>query len=93
MADSAIAVWNAKFRYAWWRPMTAIREADTDGNPKTAAVPGWTPLLANPPYPDWPSGLCGVVGAASAAVARLNADGRVDLKITSVAAGETRHYA
>jgi hypothetical protein len=92
MADSAIAVWNAKFRYAWWRPMTAIREADTDGNPNTAAVPGWTPLLVNPPYPDWPSGLCGVFGAASAALTRLNADGRVDLNLTSVAAGVARHY-
>jgi hypothetical protein len=92
MADSAIAVWNAKFNYGWWRPITAIREADTDGNPETAAVLGWTPLIVSPPYPDWPSGLCGVFGAASTALTRLNADGRVDLKLTSAAAGVTRHY-
>jgi hypothetical protein len=92
MADSAIAVWDAKLRYAWWRPITAIREADTDGNPDTAAVPGWTPFLVTPPYPDWPSGPNGVFGAASIALTRLNGDGRLDLNLTSVAAGVTRHY-
>ena len=44
LADAAIAVWDAKFHYGWWRPITAIREADTDGNPDTAGVPGWTPF-------------------------------------------------
>jgi hypothetical protein len=92
MADTAISVWSAKFDYGWWRPITAIREADGDGNPSTVGVPGWTPLLVTPPYPDWPSGLCGVVGAASAALTRLNVDGLVDLNLTSVAAGVTRHY-
>jgi hypothetical protein len=92
IADSVIAVWNAKFKYGWWRPITAIREADTDGNPNTEAIPGWTPFLVTPPYPDWPSGLCGIIGAASTALARLNGDGLVDLSITSTAAGVTRHY-
>ena len=92
MADAAIAVWDGKFHYGWWRPITAIREADTDGNPNTDGVPGWTPLIATPPYPDWPSGLCGLIGAASTALSQLNADGRVDLTLTSVAAGVTRHY-
>jgi hypothetical protein len=72
--------------------ITAIREADTDGNPNTAGVPGWTPLLVTPPYPDWSSGLCGVIGATSGVLARLNADSRVDLNLTSAAAGVTRHY-
>ena len=92
IADSAIAVWDGKFHYGWWRPITAIREADTDGNPNTAGVPGWTPLIGNPPYPDWPSGLNGVIGAASTALSQLNADGLVDLNLTSGAAGVTRHY-
>ena len=92
MADAAIAVWDGKFHYGWWRPITAIREADTDGNPNTTGVPGWTPFLVTPPYPDWPSGLNGVIGAASTALSQLNADGRVDLNLTSAAAGVTRHY-
>jgi hypothetical protein len=92
IADAIGVVWEAKHFYGWWRPITAIREADTDGDPNTAGVSGWTPLLVTPPYPDWPSGLNGVIGAASRALERLNPDGRVDLTITSVAAGLTRHY-
>ena len=91
MADGAITVWYAKLQYMWWRPVTAIRMADTDGNDLTAGDPGWTSLITNPPYPDWPSGLCSVVGAVTTVLTRLN--GSVDLTITSGAAGETRHFA
>jgi hypothetical protein len=93
IADGAITVWNAKLRFMWWRPVTAIRMADTDGNDRTAGVPGWTSLITNPAYPEWPSGLCSVVGAASTALTRLNGDGTLNLTITSAAANETRNYA
>jgi hypothetical protein len=92
IADSGGTVWNAKLRYAWWRPITAIREADTDGNIATAGIPTWTPLITTPPYPDWPSGLCSVIGVVSTTVSRLNGDGRVDLNITSPGIMVTRHY-
>jgi hypothetical protein len=92
LADTIIAVWDGKYHYGWWRPITAIREAETDGNPETTGVPGWTPLLVTPPYPDYPSGLCGVIGAASRVLERLNPNGKVDLTLTSMAAGVTRHY-
>jgi hypothetical protein len=55
-ADAAIACFQDKERWGFWRPQTAIREAAGDGNPATVADPNWTPLLANPPYPDHPSG-------------------------------------
>jgi hypothetical protein len=55
-ADGAISCWNDKAHWSFWRPITAIQLADTDGNRKTDADPGWTPLAANPPYPDHPSG-------------------------------------
>ncbi len=55
-ADAAISCWDDKAHWGFWRPITAIREADTDGNPATVADPGWLPLLATPPYPDHPSG-------------------------------------
>src|SRR6185503_21247286 len=45
MADAGIAVWDAKYIYNFWRPVTAIQQADTDGNPETEADPNWTPLL------------------------------------------------
>jgi hypothetical protein len=91
MADATANAWYAKLKYMWWRPITAIREADTDGDPQTAGVPGWTPLLVTPPYPDWPSGLCSFVGAVTTALSRLNPDGTVDLILISPSAG-TRHY-
>ena len=54
-ADSAIAFYDAKYTYRLWRPVTAIRLADTDGNPNTVADPSWLPLSGNtaadPSYP------------------------------------------
>jgi hypothetical protein len=55
-ADAQIACFQDKERWHFWRPQTAIRLADQDGNAATVADPNWTPLLANPPYPDHPSG-------------------------------------
>jgi hypothetical protein len=44
MADAGIAAWDTKYTYNYWRPVTAIRDAATDGNPNTQANPSWTPL-------------------------------------------------
>jgi hypothetical protein len=62
-ADSLISIWDDKAYWNFWRPITAIREAATDGNPATEADPNWLPLIANPPYPEHPSGHLGVSGA------------------------------
>jgi hypothetical protein len=71
-ADAAIGCWNDKYYWQFWRPITAIREADTDSNPATEPEPAWLPLfdpltpvaspppLVTPPFPDHPSGhACG----------------------------------
>jgi hypothetical protein len=95
ITDSIIAVWDAKYHYGYWRPITAIQLADTDGNPDTEADGAWEPLVATPPYPDYVSGFNGVTGALTRSVSRilgLGHGGRVDLYITSAAAGITRHY-
>jgi hypothetical protein len=63
-ADAFIASWDAKFSYNQWRPVTAIRAADSDGNPETQADPGWTPLLVTPPFPDYIAGHTTYAGAA-----------------------------
>ena len=55
-ADALITVWNDKANFLFWRPITAIREADTDGNPDTAADPAWLPLIPTPPYTEHSSG-------------------------------------
>lgn len=62
-ADALINCWDDKERWSFWRPVTAIRLGDNDGNPKTTGDPSWTPLSANPPYPDHPSGYNCATGA------------------------------
>jgi hypothetical protein len=62
-ADALITVWNDKAYYSFWRPITAIREADTDGNPRTEKVDGWMPLIPTPPYTEHPSGHAGLSGS------------------------------
>jgi hypothetical protein len=56
-ADAIIGCWEDKYYWNFWRPVTAIHEANTDGNPATTADPDWTPLLVTtPPFPEHPSG-------------------------------------
>lgn len=65
MADAAIGCWDAKYTYAFWRPITAIREPADDGNPLTTPDPNWMPMFATPAHPDYPSGHSCVSGAAA----------------------------
>jgi hypothetical protein len=69
MADAGIACWEAKYHYVFWRPITAIPLADTDGNPATSADPSWAPLFATPAHPEYPSGHSTVSGAAAVVLA------------------------
>jgi membrane-associated phospholipid phosphatase len=70
MADGGIACWDSKYRYVFWRPITAIRLGDTDGNASTDPDAGWIPWLdalpsGTPPHPEYPSGHSTVSGAAA----------------------------
>jgi hypothetical protein len=56
LADAAIVSWECKYKYNSWRPITAIQDADTDGNADTSADPDWMPLLETPPFPEYTSG-------------------------------------
>jgi hypothetical protein len=53
--DAGMACFDSKYTYRFWRPITAIRNANLDGNPATTADPNWTPLLATPNHPEYPS--------------------------------------
>lgn len=70
-ADAFIAGWDAKYIYGQWRPVTAIRAGDTDGNPRTPADGAWTPLLATPPFPDYPAAHAICAGAWEVVLERL----------------------
>jgi hypothetical protein len=73
-ADAAIGCWEAKYTYVFWRPVTAIPLAATDGNPATTADPAWMPLFATPAHPEYPSGHSCVSGAAGAVLANYFGD-------------------
>ncbi len=55
LADAYTAGWDSKFHFNFWRPFTAIRAADLDGNENTEADPNWEPLMPTPPVQDYPS--------------------------------------
>lgn len=62
-ADTFINTWDDKAHFSFWRPITAIRLGDSDGNPRTVGDPTWTPLVGTPPYPDHSSGYNAATGS------------------------------
>jgi len=66
MDDALIAVFDAKYAYNLWRPITAIRNGNLDGNDATASDPGWTPFIDTPMHPEYPCAHCIVSGALGA---------------------------
>ena len=93
-ADSAIAFYDAKYTYQLWRPVTAIRLADTDGNAQTVADPNWLPLAGNTPAdPSYP-GAHSTISAASADVLASFYGDKQQFSLTSPALpGVTRSFA
>ena len=82
-ADALISCFENKDHYNVWRPLTAIRQADSDGNPATTADPDWLSLLPTPGYPDLPSGYnCYAAGTWTAARLFFGTD-RMAFQLTS----------
>ena len=71
LADGYIGSFETKYHYNYWRPVTAIQTADTDGNPNTSADPTWTPLVQTPPIPDYDSAHSVEGGAAAGVLKRF----------------------
>ena len=76
MCDAGIAVFEAKYFYRYWRPVTAIREGDSDGNPRTEPDQTYTPFITTPAYPSYPSGQGGLSNAARTILEELFGRGR-----------------
>jgi hypothetical protein len=83
VADSIITSWDAKKHYAFWRPVTAIREGANDGNPLTTADPNWQPLINTPNYPDYTSGANSVTTAMTRSLALFFGRDKMTFEVTS----------
>jgi hypothetical protein len=91
-ADALITCWRLKYDAPFWRPVTAIQQADRDGNPATSPDPAWTSLRAAPPYPEYPSGHGCVSSAVAQALEELFGAGQVDMQVRSSVTNTTRTY-
>ena len=91
IADTFIAVWDEKAHYSFWRPITAIREAASDGNSRTEKDENWLPLVANPPYPEHPSGHLGLSGASGKTLQQFFGTDKLAWTDTNVG-GRTRGF-
>jgi hypothetical protein len=95
MADAYIAGWESKFYYNLWRPYTAIRFADQDGNPGTAEDTQWEPEMPTPPVQDYPS-THSALGNAAATVIGSIVGGQTPFTMpspTAVPANSTRSFS
>jgi hypothetical protein len=98
--DGAIGTWSDKYHWMFWRPVTAIHEAATDGNDATEADPAWVPLIDTlehvgvntPPYPDQPSGWNMFAGAIVGAMQEYFGTDEMAYKIGSSNVDEPRIY-
>ena len=91
-SDAAIACFQDKERWGFWRPQTAIREAADDGNPATVADEQWTSLVGNPPYPDHPSGHNCVSGSFVRTLQDFFGTNRMSFSATHASLGITRDF-
>jgi hypothetical protein len=92
-ADALINCWNDKEFWHFWRPVTAIHLAATDGNPDTLEDTGWKPLFPTPPYPDHPSGYNCLTSSMMNAARGFFGTDKISFTVTnSPAIGATRSY-
>ena len=88
-ANSFIVDWDAKFHYNFWRPVTAIRNGDNDGNDATERDAGWTPFNATPMHPEYPSQASILAGVGAAVRIALAPDAADPLTIVDSADPKT----
>jgi hypothetical protein len=84
LADATIGMYDAKYTYRLWRPISAIRLADTDRNPRTRAEPTWTPLATTPADPSYPGAHSTLSATAAAVLSAIYGD-RDSFTVTSPA--------
>ncbi len=91
LTDAYIAVFDAKYHYEFWRPVTAIRNADLNDNPDTARDATWQPLDNTPMHPEYPCAHCILSGAARVVLESLGQP-MPELSLTSPTAPDVIHH-
>jgi hypothetical protein len=93
-ADASIAIFDAKYAYNFWRPVTAIRNADLDGNNATERDPTWEPFIATPMHPEYPCAHCNSQSSAASVLEAFFGDAVPTFTMTSTTApGVTRRFS
>lgn len=83
MDDAMIGVFDAKYRYNFWRPVTAILNGDADGHEATERDAAWTPFVEAPMHPEYPSAHSILAGAVGAVLLAELGDGPVPVLSTA----------
>jgi PAP2 superfamily len=91
-SDAVTACMNAKYHFAFWRPYTAIHDADTDGNPNTVADPNWIPLAVTPGHPEYPANHGCVTEAVMDALTAFFDTDEIPYSVTSAVTGTTHSF-
>ena len=89
-ADGLIACWEAKFHFNFWRPTTAIRQGESDGNDRTEVDPKWEPLSTTPEFPEYPSGHACATAAVVFTIEAFFPNAVIPAR--NIASGEERVY-
>lgn len=95
ITDAIVAVLDAKYHYNFWRPITAIRNGDIDGNPATDLEPSWQPIANTPMHPEYPCAHCIQSGSVAGVIkAVLGTEDVPEIAMTSpTAPGVTRRWS
>jgi hypothetical protein len=92
--DGIVVCFESKYHYNFWRPVTAIREADTDGNRKTKSDASWLPLVFTPPFPSYPSGHAAFGASARVVLEHFFGERGHSITLTNPAVPDvTLHYS
>jgi PAP2 superfamily len=91
-ADAIQSVYEAKYHYQFWRPITAIRNGDIDDNPETERMPTWEPIDVTPPHPEYPCAHCIVSTAVATVIEAMIGSGDIpEVAITMPSAPGVTH--